>query len=232
LKHSEEKSPTTQPLRPGNGTERVLKLLRDAIRDGQFSSGQRLIEADLMQTFNVTRGPLRESLRRLSSEGVVDIVPNRGAVVRSFSRQEMKDLFRIREVVEGLAARQAAEAMADAKTQKKFESSYQKLIGSRARSAASFSKENIVFHELVLSHARNSQLTDLMRQLQLPLIRFQIRASIDDSYRDASRLEHEAVGQAILEGAADKAERLMRQHLRQAARWVFQGIVTGHFRLS
>lgn len=220
LKRTEEKPSGTQPLRPGNGTERVLKLLRDAIRDGQFSPGQRLIEADLMQMFDVTRGPLRESLRRLSSEGVVDIVPNRGAVVRSFSRQEMIDLFRIREVVEGLAARQAAEAMANEKSQNKFQKSYQKIIQARARSAASFSKENILFHELVLTHARNSQLTDLMRQLQLPLVRFQIRASIDDSYRDASRLEHEAVGQAILEGNADRAEGLMRQHLRQAAKRV------------
>lgn len=220
LKRSEEKLSGPQTLRPGNGTERVLKLLRNAIRDGQFSPGQRLIEADLMQQFEVTRGPLRESLRRLSSEGVVDIVPNRGAVVRSFSRQEMIDLFRIREVVEGLAARQAAETMANEKSQSKFQKSYLKIIESRGRSAASFSKENLLFHELVLTHASNSQLTDLMRQLQLPLVRFQIRASIDDSYRDASRLEHEAVGKAILEGNADKAERLMRQHLRKAAKRV------------
>jgi len=56
-----------------------------------------------------------------------------------------------------------------------------------------------------------------MRQLQLPLVRFQIRASIDDAYREASRREHEAVGQAILKGNATQAESLMRKHLRQAA---------------
>lgn len=220
MKHTEAKHAGSQQLRPGNGTERVLKLLRDAIRDGQFSPGQRLIEADLMQCFDVTRGPLRESLRRLSSEGVVDIVPNRGAIVRSFNRQEMINLFRIREVVEGLAARQAAEAMATETSRNRFLKSYQKIIDSRVRSAASFSKENLVFHDLILTHARNSQLTDLMRQLQLPLVRFQIRASIDDSYRDASRLEHEWVGKAILEGDANGAEEMMRRHLRQAAKRV------------
>jgi DNA-binding GntR family transcriptional regulator len=153
----------------------------------------------------------------LASEGVVDIVPNRGAMVRSFNRQEMIDLFRIREVVEGLAARQAAEAVADEKCRIKFETAFKKIALTRANSGVPFSKENVVFHELVLTYARNKQLTGLMRQLQLPLVRFQIRASIDDAYREASRREHEAVGQAILKGNATQAESLMRKHLRQAA---------------
>jgi DNA-binding GntR family transcriptional regulator len=208
---------STPPVRPGNATDQALELLRGAIREGQFALGQRLIEADLMQTFEVTRGPLREALRRLASEGVVDIVPNRGAMVRSFNQQEMIDSFRIREVIEGLAARQAAEAMNQAKSNSKFKSAFEKIALMRATRALSFSKENVVFHELVLTHASNKQLTGLMRQLQLPLVRFQIRASIDDEYREASRREHDAVGQAILRGDAPQAEMLMRRHLRQAA---------------
>lgn len=205
------------PVRPGDATLQALELLRSAIREGRFAPGQRLIEADLMQTFEVTRGPLREALRRLASEGVVDIVPNRGAMVRSFNRQEMIDLFRIREVVEGLAARQAAEVMADEKCRLKFGAALEKLARTRIQSEVPFSKENVVFHELVLTYARNKQLTGLMRQLQLPLVRFQIRASIDDAYRAASRREHEAVGLAISQGNAAQAESLMRRHLRQAA---------------
>lgn len=204
-------------LRPGNATDQALELLRQAIRDGKFAPGQRLIEADLMRTFQITRGPLREALRRLASEGVVDIVPNRGAVVRSFSRQEMLDLFRIREVIEGLAARQAAEVMSSHDALAKFDKSFQRILQARGQSGMPFSKENVLFHELVLSHAKNKQLTNLMRQLQLPLIRFQIRASIDDAYRDASRNEHDAVGNAILRGDANRAEKLMRAHLKKAS---------------
>jgi DNA-binding GntR family transcriptional regulator len=207
----------TTPVRPGNATEHALGVLRGAIQEGRFAPGQRLIEADLMQAFTVTRGPLREALRRLASEGVVDIVPNRGAMVRIFNRQEMIDLFRIREVIEGLAARQAAEAMADGKCRIKFEAAIAKMDRARSVSEVPFSKENVIFHELVLTYARNKQLTGLMRQLQLPLVRFQIRASIDDAYREASRCEHLAVVQAVLKGNAAQAERLMRKHLRQAA---------------
>jgi DNA-binding GntR family transcriptional regulator len=205
----------TTPVRPGNATEHALGVLRGAIQEGRFAPGQRLIEADLMQTFTVTRGPLREALRRLASEGVVDIVPNRGAMVRIFNRQEMIDLFRIREVIEGLAARQAAEAMADERC--RFEAALEKMDRARSVSAVPFSKENVIFHELVLTYARNKQLTGLMRQLQLPLVRFQIRASIDDAYREASRREHQAVVQAVSKGNAAQAESLMRKHLRQAA---------------
>lgn len=203
--------------RPGNATEQVLELLRQAIREGSFSPGQRLIESDLMNTYGVTRGPLREALRRLASEGVVVIVPNRGAMVRSFTRQEMLDLFRIREVVEGLAARQAAEVMGCEESLARFKKSFDKILLTRGRAGMPFSKENVVFHELVLAHAKNRQLTNLMRQLQLPLIRFQIRASIDDAYRDSSREEHDAVGAAIMRGDAERAEKMMRTHLRRAS---------------
>ena len=211
---------SSSPLRPGTATDDVLSLLRASIRDGHFAPGQRLIEADLMDSFKVTRGPLREALRRLASEGIVDIVPNRGARVRSFSRQEMRDLFRIREVVEGLAARQAAEVMANEKNQNKFAAAFERIEQRRLQTNLPFSKENVLFHELVLTHAKNRQLTDLMRQLQLPLVRLQIRASVDDSYREASRREHDAVGRAIIVGNPDKAELLMRRHLRRAAQRV------------
>src|SRR5690554_6397314 len=94
--------PQPQPRRPGNSAELTLNQLRAAIQHGQFAPGQRLIEVDLMKAFSVTRGPLREALRRLGVEGIVELVPNRGAIVKEFSPNELVDLFRIRESVEGL----------------------------------------------------------------------------------------------------------------------------------
>ena len=199
-----------------------MALLRDAIQSGRFAPGQRLIEADLMKSVQATRGPLREALRRLASEGLVEIVPNRGAMVRSLSRREMHDLFRIREVVEGLAARLAAEAMRDATRRAEYQARLAEIEIMGQAPGASFSDENIAFHELILRFADNPQLTGLMRQLQLPLARFQIRASVDDGYRLASRAEHGLLGVAIRSGDAEAAERLMRAHLRQACERVME----------
>lgn len=204
-------------IRPGGATERAMTVLRQAIQDGMFAPGQRLIEADLMQMFDITRGPMREALRRLASERVVELVPNRGAMVKRFTRQEVADLFKIREVVEGLAARLATESLREAKQHARFKQALGALIDSRGRSDFPFSKENAGFHELILLHADNPQLTQLIGQLQLPLIRFQIRAFIDDHYKERSRKEHDLIAQAILSLDAASAEALMQTHLRNAS---------------
>ncbi len=86
----------------------VIQHLRDGIFLGRFAPGQRLITSELMTDIGVSRGSLREAFSRLAADGIVDLVPNRGAVVRRLSRVELINLFRIREVLEGLAARQAA----------------------------------------------------------------------------------------------------------------------------
>ena len=216
MKTSQHKQPPPN-TRSGNTTDRTLEQIRTAIQDGRYAPGQRLIESDLMASFEVTRGPLREALRRLGTEGVVQLIPNRSAIVRMFSLKELFDLFRIRESVEGLAARLAAEKMVDTQARSSFARAIQKIKQTQGDPNTSFSLENQTIHDLILHHADNEQLSLLMKRLQLPIIRFQIRASVDEDYRNASRAEHEDVIEAILSGDPDRAESAMKAHLRQAS---------------
>src|SRR5262245_19538079 len=89
--------------------DRVHAAIRTAIVDGRYVLGQRLIEADLSEEYAVGRSSIREALRRLSGEGLVEIVRNKGAIVRRFTRPEITDFYCVRGELEALAARLAAE---------------------------------------------------------------------------------------------------------------------------
>jgi DNA-binding GntR family transcriptional regulator len=89
--------------------QQVLEALRRAIVSGRLAPGQRLTERELIEMLGVSRTVIREALRQIESEGLVEIIPNKGPVVRKLSATEAKDLYRIRAVLEGLAARLFAE---------------------------------------------------------------------------------------------------------------------------
>jgi len=99
------------PLRrqPAPLRHQVLAGLRDAIVSGRLAAGSRITEKELTEMFGVSRTLIREALRQIEAEGLVEIVPHRGPVVRSLKPDEVEDLYRIREVLEGLAARLFAE---------------------------------------------------------------------------------------------------------------------------
>ena len=86
----------------------MIEAITDGVKDGRYAPGQRLVEADLTAELGVSRGPLREALGRLAAEGVLELEPYRGAVVRRLTREDVEDLFSVREVLEGEAARLAA----------------------------------------------------------------------------------------------------------------------------
>src|SRR3546814_7375523 len=96
-------------LRSGDTVERVAAILKEQILDGSLAPGQRLISRDLIEELGISRGPLREAFRRLAADRLIELIPNRGAVVRRLSRAEIINLFQIREALEGQAARLAAE---------------------------------------------------------------------------------------------------------------------------
>ncbi len=93
--------------------QQVEHAIREAIINGQFRPGQRLTERELTLSLGVSRTLVREALRQLESEGLITVIPNRGPIVRELSTEEIEDLYAIRAVLEGLAARSFAEKADD-----------------------------------------------------------------------------------------------------------------------
>src|SRR5580704_11600324 len=85
--------------------QQVLDELRQSIIAGRLNPGERLVEREMIEMMGVSRTVIREALRQLESEGLIAIIPNKGPVVRELTRQEAQDLYAIRAVLEGLAAR-------------------------------------------------------------------------------------------------------------------------------
>ncbi|MCD0502481.1 GntR family transcriptional regulator [Bordetella petrii] len=211
--------PTTRALSTaprGTTVELLFTQLKKSIENGALAPGQRLIEADLIKDYGVSRGPLREAFRRLSAEGIIDFVPNKGAVVKKFSRKEITDIFAIRQAIEGLATRLATErlALAPHKEERRL---LEQIHNHEFGVNASFAQENSTFHNTILTLCDNPQLQNLIKQMRLPFLRYQIRGSLDRHYIDSSRAEHTRIAAAMLSNDAKLAERLMQKHLGKAA---------------
>lgn len=205
---------------PRGGTvDRLVEGLREGILTSRYAPGQRLIEADLTRDFNVSRGPLREAFRRLTAEGLLQIVPNRGALVRRLSYEETIELFQIRSALECLAVRLAAGAIDRGDNRQRFDSAIAQIWSEEPRlDHPGYHRENREFHLSILDVCGNVQLAETSRQLQLPLLMLQLSGEMTPAmYRD-SVLEHRAVAAAISRGDADGAESAMRRHLARAIR--------------
>jgi DNA-binding GntR family transcriptional regulator len=207
-----------EPARIRSGAvERVIGSLRAGILGGRFVPGQRLVEADLTRDLGVSRGPLREAFRRLSAEGLIDIVPNRGALVRRLTAGETADLFEVRVELEALAARRAAAAMSDPVRRCRFETAVSPVFADVSRTSGDYMTENAAFHDAVIAASGNRQLAALARQLQLPLIMLQVRRTLPPDILCRSVEEHRRIARAILAGDDEAAAAAMRAHLERAA---------------
>ena len=93
--------------------DEICRQLREKLKDGSLAAESRIVEQDLAAEFNVSRTPIREAIRRLASEGLLVSVPNLGTFVKRFSLADVREMFEIREVLEGLAYRNAVERFDD-----------------------------------------------------------------------------------------------------------------------
>jgi DNA-binding GntR family transcriptional regulator len=201
-------------------SEVVAGAIRDRILKGVIEPGARLTEERLSQELEVGRGPIREALRRLADEGVIVLVPNRGATVRTVTRRWLMELFEIREVIEGYAARRAAESLSSPDDIRWFQSQVQiwnefAIAGDRMR----FFEENIRFHHGFSERCGNSRLAEFMPKFRtpVPLHLHRFMDQHDDERRRASAIDHRQIAEAILTHDGTGAETLARYHIRRTA---------------
>jgi DNA-binding GntR family transcriptional regulator len=207
---------------PPSGRRPLVELgveaIRTSILQAEYAPGQRLVEAELMKRLRLGRGPVREALRRLSVEGLVAIEPNRGALVARADRPTIDGTFELREVLEGLAARRAAERIDSSGFRNALaEALKQERASSPERDAQTFMEMNERLHGLIVAASGNAVTPRILAQLQLPEVRAVFFRNHSPAAWRQSTADHVAIIEAILSGKADAAETAMREHVRRTA---------------
>jgi DNA-binding GntR family transcriptional regulator len=199
----------------GSAVDRVMEAIKAGIREARYVPGQRLVEPDMMRDFDVSRGTVREALRRLAAEGFVSIELYRGASIRKMSRNEFVELNEIRALLEGYAASLAAQRMSKAERKKLLEL---EQLWDRGAQNLTYAQYNEQFHALIVEASRHKQLPNFVQQAQLSIFRLQFRSILQTPVATRrSRIEHRRVVKAILKGDAPNAESAMRQHIQNSA---------------
>jgi DNA-binding GntR family transcriptional regulator len=194
----------------------VVDGLRCDILAHRLRPGERLIESALTKRFSVSRGPVREALRRLAAEGLIEHAPHRGAIFRRLSPRDIGELFQIRVEMEALAARLAA-LSPDKAARARFVEEIAMIFADASRRMETYLDENAAFHAAVLSLADNKQLHELSARLRLTLIMAQVGEALTVEVMHASVREHRAIAKAIVDGDGVAAAAAMRAHLERAA---------------
>ena len=191
--------------------------IRDAIRTKALGPGERLVEVELATALDMSRTPVREALRRLESEGLVENAPRRGLSVKLLTLQDLVDIFEIDEVLEGLAARTAAQRMGAAEIE-----ALGQVVGRMEQALAAgdetaLATANTQFHAMMRTGSKNGRLPSLLSQLHdtAPTLRSHQLAPERASVAVA---EHRAIYHAIAARDGDTAERLTREHTQNALR--------------
>lgn len=190
----------------------AYQRMREAILEGELEPGAPLFEVHLASNMGMSRTPVREALKVLARDGLVEVVPSRGYIVPRRSMDDLRELFELRESLEGMAARYAALRVTDGEIDE-----LQALCERYAQEQdwAQWAQVGTSFHTLLLSAARNARLTAILDSLKGQIVHS--RRSVlqaDAQRRDAAIREHRAILDAVKAHDPDAAEEAARAHVR------------------
>ena len=216
-------TPIAQPA-AGNGGDRqeaslhgeILLRLRDYVVEGNIPEGARVPERQLCEMFGISRTPLREALKVLAAEGLIELLPNRGARVRQLGKQDLEELFDVMAGLESLAGRLACEAITDEEIGAIERLHYEMYGHYLHRDMHSYFQVNQRIHESIVAAARNETLRSAYANFAGRIRRVRYSANFArerQRWAEAMR-EHEAILDAIRHRAGSELSDVLFHHLR------------------
>ena len=217
-----DRAPKQRPQTLHHG---VLSALRDLIVRSELLPGTRLTEAVLCERLKVSRTPLREALKVLSHEGLVEILPNRGARVVSLALEDVRHLFEVIAALEALAGRLACQRITDAEICEIKSIHFQMQASFIRRDLPQYFQLNQTIHKRLVAAAGNPVLAATHENLNARLLRARYLASQTDQERWAAAMrEHELIIDALNRRAPEELADLLREHL-----WHKYETIKAHF---
>lgn len=207
-----------EPVNQQSTAEMIANRLREAIMRGALAPGTQLGEADLAARFGVSRGPVREAMQRLVSEGLLYAIRNRGIFVIDLTTDDIVDIYRARTAIEGGALSLILDGRREIAYRALAPSVTAMLARAEAGDAGGVSEADQQFHEVLVQSAGTSRLVRAARTL---LIETRMcLGALQTTYHDLSEQaqEHVRLREAIGTGDAERAHALLREHMDDAVR--------------
>jgi DNA-binding GntR family transcriptional regulator len=200
----------------------VADWLRERIRRGRFVAGQRLIEADITGETGASRSKVREALQRLQTENLVLIEEFRGASVRKMGIDEVRQIYRARTALEGIAAADCA-TLASAQTKSRLKELQRKLDECVANAnPEQFGRLNREWHSVIIAGSNNSYVAEMLERLSIPIYRLVFETFYDAKRLKSANADHQKITEAIMNNDAASAEKLMRTHIGEGLNTLMQ----------
>lgn len=202
-------------------------LIRQAIVEGRVLPGQRLKEEELAQQLGISRTPIREALLVLQTEGLLEAAPNRGATVRSYDVNDLEEMYELRALLEGHAARRAASRVTAEQLDELRASCDRFAALLDGNDVPALVAENNVFHETILRAAASDRLSGMVRQVvALPLV-YKSYVWYSPAQASASHHYHRQLVKALERADGERAELVMREHVFEARDVLVQHVNAG-----
>ncbi|HUX09933.1 MAG TPA: GntR family transcriptional regulator [Terriglobia bacterium] len=195
---------------PENLTQQAYRSIRDSIIWGKIDNREHLTEEFFASRFGISKSPIREALNRLESEGLITIIPRRGAFVRDFSIQDVEEIFELREALEPLVIRNLT-------LNSKLVAQLQKCVRAAAdyrkkNNKVNYIREDAAFHSILAQASNNMRLKKILENMHNQML--VLRSRTFELTSHSSIQQHLAVLNALSKRQVETAEQMMAEHIR------------------
>ncbi len=202
----------------------VFNTLRQAIITGEFAPGERLMEIALADRLGVSRTPVREAIRKLELEGLVVMIPRKGAEVAKITEKSLREVLEVRTVLEELAAGLACERITEEGKRELMETHKAFVEAIEKKEIKEIADKDEDFHNQIFACTENDRLVQIINNLKEQMYRYRMEYLKETNCHDDLIEEHNEILDAILNNKQEKAKEIMHEHIKRQEEIIIKNI--------
>ena len=191
----------------------VFNTLRQAILTGELKPGERLMEIHLANRLGVSRTPIREAIRKLELEGLVTMIPRRGAEVAQITEKSMKDVLEVRRTLDALSAELACERISGDEEEALKQACLNFEAAVKTKDTKAIAKADVAIHDIIAAATGNQRLIQLINNLAEQMYRYRFEYIKDASQHERIIEEHRIIYESIVKKDQEAAAQMAKIHI-------------------
>ena len=202
----------------------VFNTLRQAILKGELKPGERLMEIALAERLGVSRTPIREAMRKLEQEGLVVMIPRRGAQVANITEKDLNDVLEVRIALENVAIEKACARMTEDEMSRLWLAAKEFEHTIAEGNLVKLAEADVAFHEIIYQASDNKRLIQVLNNMREQIYRYRVEYLKDEETRNLLVKEHEEIYEAIRNRDVKQAQEISYQHIENQREAIIRSI--------